>query len=91
VTTARTLTRAAEALKEMGAREVYAGATHGVLVPGAAERIRNSPIRELVISDTVPLTAEATGPKFKVLSVAPLLAEAIRRIHDERSLSTLFI
>jgi ribose-phosphate pyrophosphokinase len=91
VTTARTLTMAAEALKAMGARDVYAGATHGVLVPGAAERIRKSPIRELVISDTVPLTAEATGPKFRVLPVAPLLAEAIRRIHDERSLSTLFI
>jgi ribose-phosphate pyrophosphokinase len=90
VTTARTLVQAAEALKERGAREVYAGATHGVLVPGAEERIESSPIRELVVTDTVAQRPRADG-KLKVLSVAKLLAEALRRIHDEESLSTLFV
>jgi ribose-phosphate pyrophosphokinase len=91
VTTARTVTMAAEVLKKMGAKDVYACATHGVLVPGAAERIAASPIRELVVTDTVPQAASQLGTKMKVLSVAPLLAEAIRCIHDERSLSSLFV
>jgi len=91
VTTARTLVQAAEALKARGARGVYAGATHGVLVPGAIERVDSSPIQQLVVTDTVPHTENTKHPKLHVLTVAGLLAEAIRRIHDERSLSSLFI
>ncbi|HKA23964.1 MAG TPA: ribose-phosphate pyrophosphokinase [Candidatus Eisenbacteria bacterium] len=91
VTTARTLVQAAEALKARGARAIYAGATHGVLVPGAIERVDSSPISQLVVTDTVPHTADTKHPKLHVLTVAGLLAEAIRRIHDERSLSSLFI
>jgi ribose-phosphate pyrophosphokinase len=91
VTTARTLVQAAEALKERGARGIYAGATHAVLVPGAIERIDTSPIAQIVVTDTVPHTVDLKHPKLHSLTVAGLLAEAIRRIHDERSLSSLFI
>jgi ribose-phosphate pyrophosphokinase len=91
VTTARTLTEAALALREQGARQVYAGVTHGVLVPGAMERIEASSISELVITDTVPQPPMRDGSRVQVLSVAGILAEAIRRIHEERSLSSLFI
>lgn len=91
VTTARTLTQGAEAVKAQGALDVYAGATHAVLVPGARERIEASLIRELIVSNTVPQPPESLGSKFKVLDVSGLLAEALRRIHEERSLSSLFI
>jgi len=91
VTTARTLVQAAEALRGLGAKAIYAGATHAVLVPGAIERIDTSPISQLVVTDTVPHTKDVDHPKLHVLTVAGLLAEAIRRIHDERSLSSLFI
>jgi ribose-phosphate pyrophosphokinase len=91
VTTARTLVQAADALKARGARAIYAGATHAVLVPGAIERVDQSAIAQLVVTDTVPHTTDTKHPKLHVLTVAGLLAEAIRRIHDERSLSSLFI
>jgi ribose-phosphate pyrophosphokinase len=91
VTTARTLTKGAEAVKAQGAIDVYAGATHAVLVPGARERIEASLIREMVVSNTVPQPPDSLGSKFKVLDVSGLLAEALRRIHEERSLSSLFI
>jgi ribose-phosphate pyrophosphokinase len=91
VTTARTLTQGAEAVKAHGALDVYAGATHAVLVPGARERIEASLIRELVVTNTVPHPRESLGGKFHVLDVSALLAEAIERIHEERSLSSLYI
>ena len=91
VTTARTLCQAAVAIRAAGAREIYAGVTHGVLSGEAIDRIGKSPIRELVISDTVSHELVALPPNIIELSVAGLLGEAVQRIHEERSLSTLFI
>mgnify|MGYP003373255928 CR=1 FL=1 len=82
---------AADALVEKGgATEVYACATHGVLSGPAIERIQNSPIREMAILDTIPLPSEKKLDKIKVLSVAPVFTEAIARIYEETSVSTLF-
>jgi ribose-phosphate pyrophosphokinase len=91
IDTAGTLCNAAEALASAGARRVLAAATHGVLSGSALERIRKSVLEEVVISDTIPLQADArrTG-KFKVLTVAALLGEAIKRIHSGDSVSSLF-
>jgi ribose-phosphate pyrophosphokinase len=92
IDTAGTLTQAASALKEHGARTIYACATHGVLSGPAIDRINASDIEEVVITDTIPLgerTARTT--KIKVLSIAELLAEAIRRIHEDESVSSLFV
>ena len=92
VDTAGTLIKTIEALKENGADKVYACATHGVLSGPAVERIDNSVIEELVVTDTLPLRKEiAESKKIRVLSVAGLLARAIESIHDETSVSVLFI
>ena len=91
VDTAGTLTNAAKALKENGARSVYAVATHPVLSGPAVERIMNSPGEELITSDTIALSGPAREcEKIKVLSVASLLAEAITRIQERGSVSSLF-
>ena len=90
VSTAGTLTEAAKILEEHGAKEIYAGATHGVLVGPAIERIKNSPIKELVITNTIPLEEEKQIDKIKVVSIAPLFAEAIKRINEEQPLGDLF-
>ncbi len=91
IDTAGTLCHAAEALVEKGgATEIYACATHGVLSGRAMELIDKSPIRELTILDTIALKDEQKLPKIRALSVAPVLAEAIARIYEERSVSTLF-
>ncbi|MBI5656401.1 MAG: ribose-phosphate diphosphokinase [Geobacter sp.] len=92
IDTAGTLTQAAKALKEHGAKTIYACATHGVLSGPAIERINTSEIETVIITDTVPLgdKAEQTS-KIKVLTVAELLAEAIRRIHEDESVSSLFV
>jgi ribose-phosphate pyrophosphokinase len=92
VDTAGTLTQAAAALKEHGARQVYAYATHGVLSGPAIARISASALEELIISDTIPLSPEGKScPKIQVLSVAKLFGEAIHRIHCADSLSSLFV
>jgi ribose-phosphate pyrophosphokinase len=91
VTTARTLCQAAEAIRASGAKEIYAGVTHGVFSPGAHERIAASPIKELVTTDTVNHDHNPLPPKVTELSVAGLLGEAVQRIHEERSLSSLFV
>ena len=91
VTTARTLLEACAALKKHGAKDVYACATHAVLCGGALERLARSDIREVVVTDTVYHDPKTLPSKIKVLSIAPLLAEALRRIHSEESLSSLFI
>jgi ribose-phosphate pyrophosphokinase len=92
VDTAGTLTQAAKALKEHGAKAIFACATHGVLSGPAIERINNSDIEEVVITDTIPLGEKAEKTtKIKVLSVAELLAEAIKRIHHDESVSSLFV
>lgn len=90
IDTAGTMCKAAAALKERGATEVYACATHGVLSGPAIERIQESVIKELIITDTIPLPEEKKIDKIEVLSMAPLFAEAIRRIHSEHSVSILF-
>jgi ribose-phosphate pyrophosphokinase len=92
IDTAGTLTQAAAALKEHGADTIYAAATHGVLSGPAIERINNSFIEKVVITDSIPLGDKAAQTdKVRVLSVAELLAEAIRRINDDESVSSLFV
>jgi len=90
VDTAGSLVSGAQALKARGAREIYACATHGILSGPAIERLQESPIEKLVITDTVPLSPDKRIPKIEVLSVAPMLAEGIRRIHADQSLSSIF-
>ncbi|MFV9511733.1 ribose-phosphate diphosphokinase [Tepidibacillus sp. LV47] len=90
IDTAGTITLAANALKEAGAKEVYATCTHPVLSGPAIERILNSQIKELVVTNTIQLGKEKQIDKIKVLSVAPLIGEAIIRIHEKLSVSKLF-
>ncbi len=92
VDTAGTLIEAAAALDSKGARKVYACCVHPVLSGPAIQRIRDSVIEEITITNSIPLKPEAMGnPKFKVLSVGRILAEAIRRIHCNDSVSSLFV
>ncbi len=89
VDTAGTLTQAAKALMQEGATEVYACCTHPVLSGAAVERLKESPIKELVVTDTIPLSPEKQFERITVLSMAPLLARAIVHIHENRSISAL--
>jgi len=92
VDTAGTLTEAAKALKREGASVVFAAITHGVLSGPAIKRIVESPLQELVITDTIALTDEARNcEKLQVVTIAPLLGDAIRRINNEESVSSLFV
>ena len=90
IDTAGTITLAANALLENGAKEVYACCTHPVLSGPAIERIAASSLKELVVTDTIALAPEKRLDKIKVLSVAPLLSEAIIRVHEQLSVSRLF-
>jgi ribose-phosphate pyrophosphokinase len=90
IDTAGTLSLAAKALIDAGAKEVYACCTHPVLSGPAIQRIEDSPIKEVVVTNTIQLTEEKRSPKIKVLSVAPLIGEAIIRVHEELSVSKLF-
>ena len=90
IDTAGTITNGANALIEMGAKEVYACCTHAVLSGPAIERIQKSVIKELVMLNTIDLPEEKTLDKFKVLSVAPVFAEAIKRIYEDTSVSKIF-
>ncbi|MDD2233293.1 MAG: ribose-phosphate pyrophosphokinase [Desulfitobacteriaceae bacterium] len=90
IDTAGTITHAARALKERGAKEIYTCCTHPVLSGAAIERLENSVIKELIVTNTIPVPPEKRIPKLKVLSVAPLLGEAIARIHEDLSVSKLF-
>jgi len=83
------LAAAAEVLKRDGAREIYAAVTHGVLAAGSTEKIEASEIKQLVITDTIENQPAPLTPKIKVLSSAPLFAEAIRRIYNRESVSAL--
>jgi len=92
VDTAGTLCGAAEKLKEMGAKQVYACCSHPVLSGPAVERLQNSCIKSLVVTNSIPLCENAKGcDKIRILSVSELLGEAIRRIHSEDSVSYLFV
>lgn len=90
IDTAGTITNGANALVEMGAKEVYACCTHAVLSGPAIDRIKESAIKELVMLNTIKLPEEKVLDKFKVLSVAPVFAEAIKRIYEDISVSKLF-
>jgi ribose-phosphate pyrophosphokinase len=90
IDTAGTITIAANALVQAGAKEVYACCTHPVLSGPAIERIDNSVIKELVITNSIELPKEKTSPKIIQLSVGRLLADAIVRVFEEKSVSTLF-
>ena len=85
-----TITNAANALKDLGAKNVYACCTHGVLSGPAMERINKSAIEELVMLNTIPLSKEKDCVKIRSISVAPLFAEAIKRIYDDKPISKLF-
>jgi len=89
--TAGTLTKVAEALKKEGARSIVASCVHAVLSGNAMERIANSPLEKVVITNTVSAEKARASTQYECLSVAPLLAEAIKSIHDETSVSRLFI
>jgi len=92
VDTGGTLVRSAYALAEKGAKGVYACCTHPVLSGQAVKIISESPIEEMIVTDTVPLREEAKAcPKIKVLSISNLLADAIRRIYEDESVSCLFV
>ncbi|HTY18746.1 MAG TPA: ribose-phosphate pyrophosphokinase [Myxococcota bacterium] len=92
VDTAGTLTEAARALKDAGARSVYAAITHPVLSGPALDRIKSSDLEDLVVTDTIPLAEEAhASGRIHVASIANLLGEAIRRITNEESVSSLFV
>ncbi len=88
VDTAGTLTTVANKIKEQGAREVYAACAHGLLSRNAVERINESSIKKLVITDSLPI--RDLGPKVETLSVAHILADAIQRNHDGQSISGMF-
>jgi ribose-phosphate pyrophosphokinase len=91
IDTAGTIVQAVQALRREGARRILACAIHGVLSGPAIERIGIPDLEKLVITNSVPVPPEKRLAKIRVLSVAPLIAEAIRRIHDEESVSTLFV
>ncbi len=91
IDTAGTITQAAAALEEKGAKRIYACCTHAVLSGPAIERLEKSPISELVVTNTIPKRDSATSDKIKRLSVGPLLGEAIKRIHYGESVSSLFV
>jgi ribose-phosphate pyrophosphokinase len=90
ISTAGSICGAAQKVYEAGAREIHVAATHGVLCGKAIENLKAAPIVSVVITDTIPLTPEKMLTKIKVKSVAPLLGEAIKRIHRNESVSKLF-
>ena len=91
ISTGATMLSAVDTITQRGATEIYVVATHGVLPGAASTRIASNPhIKELVITDTVPLSEDKVNSKIKVISIAPLLGEAIRRIHEGRSVGELF-
>jgi ribose-phosphate pyrophosphokinase len=90
VDTAGTLVGAAQAMKDKGARRIFAGCTHALLSGEAVSRIEKAPIDEMIVADTVPVPKEKMMKKLKILSVASIFAQAIERIHKEESISILF-
>ena len=90
IDTAGTIVQAAEALKENGAADVIAAATHAVLSGPATDRLKNSPISELIVTNTLPIPEERRFPQLTELSIAPLIARAIREVFDDGSVTSLF-
>ncbi|MGD8921717.1 MAG: ribose-phosphate pyrophosphokinase [Candidatus Zixiibacteriota bacterium] len=90
VDTAGTLCNAAKAVKDKGAKEIYSACTHGVLSGNAIERIEDSPIKKMIISDSIDQSKKQLTDKFEILTCSELIGEAIKRIFDEDSVSSLF-
>lgn len=90
ISTAGSICGAAELVKKRGAREIHVAATHGLFAGKAIERLETAPIDSIVVTDSVPLEPEKQLPKIKVLSVASILGEAIKRIHQHESISEIF-
>jgi len=92
IATGGSICQAARVLKEKGAKDIYVGTTHPVLCGAAIEKLSAAPIKEIAVTDTIPLSEEAKsmGDKIKVLSVSKLLGEAIKRIHTNMSISSMF-
>ena len=90
ITTGSTIAKLAVALRAQGAKKVLVAATHPVLTGDAIAKLKNAEVDEVIVTDSVPIPAEKLGPHLTVLSVAPLLAEAIIRVHENRSVSELF-
>jgi ribose-phosphate pyrophosphokinase len=90
ITTGGTISGLAHSLHSQGARRVLIAATHPVLTGDALERLKRANIEQVIVTDSVPISAEKLGPPLTILSVAPLLAEAIIRVHENRSVSELF-
>jgi ribose-phosphate pyrophosphokinase len=90
VDTGGTLVKACETLLKDGALRVSACCVHPVLSGSAFDRLNDSPLEEIIVTDTIPMVRQLASDKFTVLSVAPLFAEAIKRIHAEDSISSLF-
>jgi ribose-phosphate pyrophosphokinase len=91
IATGGTICSATNLVKQRGALDVYVGATHGVFAGDALEKLSEAPIKEIVVTDTIPLNSENKKiSKLKVLSVSAMLGEAIKRIHEDRSVSSLF-
>jgi ribose-phosphate pyrophosphokinase len=84
------MVQAVNAILKAGATEVYACCSHGILSGNAVQNLQNSPLKEVVITDSIPLPPEKRVPKITVLPVGPLLGDAIMRIHNEESISSLF-
>jgi ribose-phosphate pyrophosphokinase len=90
ISTGGTMVQVAEALKAHGARHVTIACTHPVLAAGAVEKLRAAPVDEVVVTNSIPVPLAKQVPPISVVSVAPLLAEAIVRVHENRSVSELF-
>lgn len=90
IDTGGTISLGAKALMKKGAKEIYACCTHPVLSGPAIKRLKEAPIKEIIVTNTIPLRDDCKMDKIKVLSVAPLFAEAIKRINMNKSVSELF-
>jgi ribose-phosphate pyrophosphokinase len=90
ISTAGSICGAAHLVHKCGAREIHVAATHGILCGPAIQNIQSAPISSLVITNSIPLRPEQQIPQIEVLTVAPLLAEAIKRIHHDQSVSAMF-
>jgi len=90
ISTAGSICGAARLVQEAGAREIHVAATHGILCGPALERIDQAPITSVVLTDSVPVEGDRKIPQIEILTVAPLLAEAIKRIHHDQSISAIF-
>jgi ribose-phosphate pyrophosphokinase len=90
IDTGGTIVQAAEALRENGAAEVLVAATHAVLSGPAVDRLKNSPITEVIVTNTLPITEERMFPQLTILSIAPMIARAIREVFDDGSVTSLF-